>query len=589
MTTIEVRPINDTVGWVDATGLPVGLLAGPVEQIGRELARWVDGTRAATQKLSLFDRNAYAAPDNPYAQMRIARDAVRNDDVIGGVADVTEGLIFQGVKWEAPDPDDADIFNQISRDLNLDDLIRVIHREDYTYSQVVLGIYWGRKKYKVRGHNIVEPKPIKQTDPMTGLPSYTPTMNDDTGKPVKPKKIKRKREYDIVCPLGITVLDPLRVVPLSPGPFGQDVLAWQATPAEYRTYELLLNGEIVDPVMERFFLQVYNPPREEADQLVRFGIDPKRLVILNPDNVFRICRTKPSYSRWPDLRMRSVFSLLDLKQQLIEADRVSLVGAANYILLVRKGTKDDPADQSEIDNLKENFQVVAKLPVIIGDHRLEIEIITPDQQFTLDTDKYDVIDRRILSRCLGALSVASSGQRNESTLTIARGVARLLESRRHMVKRALEKHIARATVDHPFNVDKFDDEPNLAFTPRNVQLDSDAQITQAVMALRTQKELSRESVLEWFGFDQEVEAQRREYEEESGLDAVFGTTIPFNSPGNNGGPVPPGQGPNGGPAAPQVTGAQGGRPVGGGRTPQSPQAQNKPKTSAGNPKTGGAK
>jgi hypothetical protein len=70
------------------------------------------------------------------------------------------------------------------------------------------------------------------------------------------------------------------------------------------------------------------------------------------------------------VRLKSVFPLLDLKQQLMEADRVTLVGAANFILLVRQGTKEEPATQEEIDNLKENFKVVAKLPVVVGDHRL---------------------------------------------------------------------------------------------------------------------------------------------------------------------------------------------------------------------------
>jgi hypothetical protein len=92
----------------------------------------------------------------------------------------------------------------------------------------------------------------------------------------------------------------------------------------------------------------------------------------------------------------------------MEADRVTLVGAANYILLVRQGSKEDPAKQEEIDNLKENFQVVAKLPVIVGDHRLQIDIITPDQEYTLESAKYDTIDRRIMSRCLGALTASAA-------------------------------------------------------------------------------------------------------------------------------------------------------------------------------------
>ena len=124
-----------------------------------------------------------------------------------------------------------------------------------------------------------------------------------------------------------------------------------------------------------------------------------------------------------------------------------------------------------------------------------------------------------------------------------------------MMKRALEKHIARAVVEHPDNEGKFEDEPNLAFTPRNVQLDTDAEIAQAIMALRTQKELSRESTLEYFGFDQATEAQRREFEEESGFDDIFQTQVPFSAGGRR-----PARGPAGS-EAPQVSGARGGRPT----------------------------
>jgi hypothetical protein len=77
--------------------------------------------------------------------------------------------------------------------------------------------------------------------------------------------------------------------------------------------------------------------------------------------------------------------MLDLKRQLMNADRASLIGAANYILLVRKGTDQRPAQQEEIDNLKENYNFIAKMPVIISDHRLEIDIIAPKIDLTLQS------------------------------------------------------------------------------------------------------------------------------------------------------------------------------------------------------------
>ena len=556
------------IGWINASGQSNGVVSEAVAPIARELANWVSSVQGRSRS-TLFDRAAYVAPDNPYKMMRVASQAVTNDDVVGGVCDVTEGLMFQGIKWESEEPDDADVFNQINRDLNLDDFARQWHREEFKYAQVVVGVWWGKRSYTVRGRTQVEDTGAEPVvDPATGM-----------SKPKMKQGPKRRKKYEIACPVALTFLDPTKVVPLSPGPFGQDRLAWHATESELAAYSASMDGQFMDPLMQEFFAgKVTGLSKDEEAELAKWSIDPKRLIWLNPRNVFRYCRTKMTYERFPENRLRSVFPLLDLKQQLLEADRVNLVGAANYILLVKKGDKDDPADQTELDNLRENFKVVAKLPVIVGDHRLNIEIITPDQQFVLDADKYDTLDRRILSRTLGALTISSDGQRNESTLTVARGVARLLETRRHMMKRALEKEIARAVCDHPFNAGKFESEPNLTFTPRNVQLDADSTVVQQIMALRTQKEISRETVLEYFGFDQATEAQRREYEEASGMDNIFQTQVPFNSPLN--------QGPNGGPVASQVSGAQGGRPAGGGRSKQSPQGT-KPKTSSGNPKTGG--
>jgi len=567
---LEVKPLDDPgIGYVNATGLPDHVIKGDVEKVGREVANWVQSQRASRQKVSMFDRSSYVAPDNPYGQMEIARRAVENDDIVGGVADVTESLTFQGIQWEAENPDDADVFNQISRDLDLDRIVRTWWREEFTYSQVVCGIWWGNKEYTVRGYAPPKEEPLVKVpgDPLMGTQdTFEEPRDPDTNRPLKPKRgPKRKKKYNIYCPVGITFMDPARVVPIGSGMFQQDRLAWQATEGEIEAFKRILDGTRFDPIMERFFLGPYTPSQDEARSLEAMGVDTRRLLELNPDTVFRHTVTNPDYRRFPDNRLKGTFPLLDLKTQLMEADRVMLVGAANYILLIKKGEKDDPALPEEMKNLQDNFQVLAKLPVIISDHRLTVEIITPAQDAVLQSEKYDTLDRRILNRALGSLTVTSNGQRNESTLTVARGVARLLESRRLMIKRELEKRLARATVDHPANDGKFEDEPNLAFVPRNVQLDSDAQVVQAVMSLRTQRELSRESILEFFGFDQEVEAQRRLNEEESGMDAIFGSMVPFSSP--------------------QMDGAQGGRPFGGGQSPQSVQGTVKPKTSTNAPST----
>ncbi|HEY5051209.1 MAG TPA: hypothetical protein VII50_09940 [Acidothermaceae bacterium] len=602
-------------GWINASGMPSSSVRGSVERLGRELSMWIEGQRnAALNRSSMFDRYAYTAPDNPYKQMEIARNAVANDDIVGGACDVTEGLIFQGLKWESTSADDSDIFNQLSEDLNLDEIARVMHRELFTYSTAIIGEWWGPRSYKVKGvTRNVNLVPVSVDNMVTGEMEVVVsdmTQNSQVklaGSPTtKSSPRARRKTYDIFCPVAYTFLDPLKVVPVGSLMFGMEQLAWYCSKEEMVTWDRIAEGDVIDAIMTEFFVGKYVPSILEKAQISALGIDPNRLMLLNPERVWRICRTRPDYRRFADVRLKSVFRQLDLKQQLMEADRVQLIGAANYILLIKKGDEKFPAIQPEIDNLKDSMKVLARLPVIVSDHRLNIEIITPKQDMTLNHDKYDVLDRRILSRALGSLQVAASGQRAENSLTMSHTVGRLLENQRSSIKRHLERRITHAVVVHTRNANKFSTEPDLQFVPPHIQLDNDAQITQSILELRQMNELSRDSTLEYFGFDQAVEAQRRESEEQDGYDAIFKSQVPFGSP--NAGmaagagtapgavkPAPSGSdaaglanqttgavgkgatpakraataGPNGAGRTPASSGRSGGRPIGGGTTTKS--------------------
>jgi hypothetical protein len=519
----------------------IGRLDPKMQVLSRQLANWVGQARAVTNRSSLFDRTAYAAPDSVYEQMRIARKAVANDDIVGGLAEVTEALALQGVKWESDHADETDIFNQIAEQQNLDDVVRTMWREEYTYSQIVHAFWWDMGTFKVRGKS--------------------------------KKGVSRKKSYDIYYPRAISSLDSTKVVPVGMMVFNQENLAWQGTQAEIGQYDRVLDGSLMDEMMSRFYSGRYTPiDVEELQELTALGVDPMRLILLDPDVVRRHTLTKADHERFADLRLKRVFKLLDLKQQLMEADRVHLIGAANYILLVRKGTKEDPAYPEEITNLQQNFSLVAKLPVIFSDHRLEIDIITPKQDMVLNTDKYDNIDNRITQTLLGLFAAAGgkSGQSRDTALTTGRIVARGMENRRHMIRRYLEKEVARAIFEHPRNAGVFEGSvPNLTFTPRSVQLDQDMGTAQAIIQLRTMNEISRDSALEYFGFDEAVEVMRREFEEDMGWDDVFKTVVPFSSPG---GQQPGSNSPGAGtaPVSQAVNGAKGGRPAGGGKPSQNP-------------------
>ena len=541
---------EDMLPVVNASEVAFGSLADDdgFRELARSMTRWVNDVRAATGRISMFERGMYTPPDNPFDEIRSARAAVRYDDVVSGVAEITESFAFQGIKWESDDPEVSDVFNQMARDLDLDSVVRRIWREEFSAGQAVCAFEWGTKTYTLRGKT-------------------------DTGK-------KSKKKYTIQCPVGITILDSTSVIPLT-NPMGEEVLGWIGGRDLVDRYKRVINGDVDDPTMLEFYVGEYQTKSDaERRELFNLGVNPEEILLLNPDRVFRHCATKPDYQRFPDVRLRSCFGLLDLKRQLMTADRASLVGAANYILLIRKGSKEEPATKAELENLKENYSVIAKMPVIISDHRLEIEIVAPKIDLTLQSEKYDVIDARLLSRLLGTLSIGGKGQRNETNVTMSYAVGRNMENRRHMLRRFLERTIARAVVDHPANTGLLSTDPSLVYTPRNINLGMEAAMVQALLSLRNSREISRETILEQFGMDQATEAMRREMEAEE-YDEIFGTLA---MPGQTDGMGDPNDqqqdDPNGQGTSPQVNGGKGGRPVGGGKPTANP-GKVAPKTPSG--------
>ncbi len=550
-------PDGQAIGVANQTGVATGEIARDpqVKRLMREVSSWIEqARRRGTSRASMFDRNVYVPPDNPYEQMRVARIAMAEDDIVSGVADATEALAFHGgLKWESSDPDEADVLNQLSAEINLDGKIREMWRDLFSSDQFIVAKLWDQKQYKVRG----------ATD----------------------KGNKKKRSFDIYVPSKLTLLNSTRIVPVGYGPLRNDNLAWQATKNEIADWKTnFASAEPIDPLMNVFFTGPYIPGVDEGLELAEWGVDCERLLAINPEWVFRHCSTRPDYQKFPDLRMRSIFGLLDLKRQLIASDRAMLIGAANYILLIRKGTESQPATQAEVDNLKAGYNFLAKLPVIISDNRLEIDIIAPKLDFVLKRDAYDVLDARILSRTLATFA-APGRTGTDSTSTFSDTLAAAIQSRRHMIKRTLEAEIGKAIVDHPRNAGKFTTKPSLVFTPRTVAIGTNQPVLTALLALRTQRELSRDTILEHMGLDQATEAQRLELEEKI-YDDIFQTQVPFAAPGAGGAPKAPAvKTPNGTPEAPANSGARGGRPAGGGTSKNSPAKNAKPKTANGNPST----
>lgn len=491
----------------DATGVAVVSEVPPEEvgedlrmrldpRVARAISSWAEDVVPATRKnRGIFQRDRFVTPGKVYDQMAVAYDTL-DDDIVGGVADTSENLAFQKMKWECEDPDQADVWAQIGRDLDLDSWVRQAWRELFTVSQFYAVRWWGVKTYKVRGKR-------------------------DGGRPAK-------KSFNLIVPVGLGFLDPTRVVPVAANVFGDTELAWMASEEEM---DMFADEKAVqhDTLVRRLFAGQYHPTEHEERAFGNEDIDPERLMLLNPDFTFKHTLTKSPFERWARLRMRSILPLLDLKHQLREMDRAFLLGGINFIVLVTRGTDDRPTNKTEVEDTSAQVRGQSRSPVIVSDHRIKIEIITTDQQYVLDNQKWSTIDQRIMMRLWGTFMLTADTGNKETSLTIGRVIARSLAARRHMLKRTIEKEIIRQVTEHPLNTD-FTEECKITFSPRRMELEFDPAVATIVQELRDRGDISRESILAEFGFDQDMEAKRRELEDDR-YEGIFDpVNVPFDSP-----------------------------------------------------------
>lgn len=460
------------------------------------LGNWAGRASGQRRRGSLWDRDRFVTPDNVYDQMRLAYDAVENDDVVAGVLETTESLAFGKMSFYAEDPDEQDIYNQIAANLDLDSRMREMWRELFTVSQFYAAIWWERKEFKVRGKG-------------------------------------RKKTFNLRVPTGMTILDPLKIVPVGMTMFNKERLCWIMDRNEAAAFEDP-SRRAADPIMQRLLLGKYTPSDGERRWMSDLQIPSDNLYEINPANVFRHTATRPQYQRFATVRMKSVFPLLDQKEQLRAMDRAHLIGGTNFIVLITQGSDQNPAKPEEIAHLQASVRVVAQTPVLVGDHRLDVKIVTPKQDATLSHDKYDTVDIRISSRLFQMFIRTTSGDRADKGSDLLKVVAAGMESRRKMLRRALEKNVLSQIWE---TNDTLLTPPKLEFSPKQIALDFNAAQATFMLSLREAREISRHTILNQFELSQEFEAEMLEREKEM-YDDTFQTINP-NNQGQPGDPAAP--------------------------------------------------
>ena len=488
--------------------------------------------------------------------------------------------MWQKCRFELIDTDQQDMWNQWAARVNLDQFLRQCGREDFKVSQFYVGLWWGREVFSVQ-ENVIEDQ-ILQFEKDQKRREYEKRVADreayiaanrGTEGFVEPPEIpvveedkpgrgnrKRKKKFPVEVPTEMTIFDPTKVIPVGTLMFGRERFAYVASPGEHQAFDQVMRGETADDTVLQLIERRYEPTPQDREACADLGIAHDRLWLFRKDAIFRHTMTKSEYERYAPVRLKTVLPIIEMKDHLRSSDRASLIGNTNFIVVIKKGSDKLPAKAAEIQNLQEQARVIARLPVLVGDHRLSVEIVSPSTDNTLIDSRWQVLDSRLVFAALKTFSPVTQGGNSSGSgvKEMSQIVSKGLESRRHMIVRSLEKHIFKAILER--NAGVLDEFPHLEFAPKRITLDFNQDVVSAVLKLRDRGDISRETALEELDYDQDTEVLRRG--REKGLyDQVFQSQTPHSSPVTNPYGVPTNLPPNNlGPSGQPRT--EGGRPVG---------------------------
>jgi hypothetical protein len=433
----------------------------------------------------LVGQDKYLAPVKIFEQFRSAAKAARDDDIVANYLETTEQLAFKRVDVQSfsDDEEENSIWHQIKDHMMFEQKCRQIWRELGIISQCYVGILWGRQDFRVKH------------------------LTTSTGK--KSKKVYK----NILVPDRIFILDPCKVLPV--GELEEELvyIASDAEATDFRSF-LAQENTIGDKVFEQWIEGEYKADMQTLSLLQevigdRYTSVQNNLFRLNKKNVFRITSTKPDYQRFADVRLMSVFNWLDLKHNLQESDRADILGNLNAIIVVRRGDKDRRPSPEALAQTAAQMQQSARLPIMVGDDTLDIEIITRDKNYTLQAERYNAIDSRVTARLYQAIHTGNYavGTAADNSAGLFKVISASMEARRDDIIKVLQKRI----LDMIYEMnDKIQSEPIVKL--RRISLDFDPHWAKYVFDLYALDQVSHETVLEEVDLDirQEVLRKRKE-------------------------------------------------------------------------------
>jgi hypothetical protein len=494
------------------------------------MAQWTESTGAmqlahptsfqmyATNPGNMLTRQPFQTPRNAIEEIRLARTVADTDDDVKATIGSMLAIAFgEGMQNQHPDEKTVQLYNRIARDMNLDMGLKELYREYLIAGSVTTVTLFTRSRLTFNPDG---------TDQRISEQLSTPLMG------VIPAEDIRVLSNDLFGQGELGYLPPDRALK----EWLDEYLGDRTTPA--RKNQMARQN----PVLAALFVERVEVPWNDTDMFTTGQV----VYRLNPRMVKRT--TMPhGAGAYPRPLLTANFALLEAKRLLNIMDYAILQGGTNYIVVAKQGSDQLPAQQPEIDNLVDQVRAASRSGVMVGDHRLNIEIITPKLDEMLSPTKRKLLGQKIGMALLRIPEQVTDDGGTQGAVNEMEFAARTISSDRLDIRRHIERWVYDETADrNPSTFTK--GAPSLWF-PRII-LAGAKDFYDSVKAARDRGDIPRAWAVEVLGYDYDAGVAQRKREKERGDDEVMTPgQVPFSSP--NALPPdahgrPPGSGPDNG-------------------------------------------
>lgn len=259
---------------------------------------------------------------------------------------------------------------------------------------------------------------------------------------------------------------------------------------------------------------------------------------LNSDLVKRVTGPK-GQAQHPRPMMTRNLPLLEAKRLLTIMDYTLLEAGANFLIVAKKGSDERPALPEEVANLRDTLVRASRSGVLIGDHRVSIEIITPKLEELLNAEKRKLLGRKLAAALLRIPDIGTADTAGAQEATTATEIlSRVVTSDRDDLRLHMQRAVYNATADR-------NGIGRAGIWFPKIILQGLQFWQQMILGLRDRGDIPRKYAVETAGFDWTAAVEQRKLEKSSGDDKVMTpAAVPFSSPDagpqDRGGGRPPG-------------------------------------------------